>query len=159
MLYLIVLLLLNGHRKPMHVHVQVSEIHTPQLARALHTFVVTYCGVHNCTEEKQWIMLPPDASCSWRQERQKTRTWTSPDGVPQKGKRRALRGESRKRAQVVGTGGSETHTLDEWAATTGNPPAAGGRGIRRVDPRGALLPQSLSAPTFATHQGLFWVFF
>lgn len=56
-----------------------------------------------------------------------------------------------KRTQMVGTGGSETHTLHEWAAPAGNPPAAGGRGIRRVDPRGALLPQSLSAPTFATH--------
>lgn len=73
--------------------------------------------------------------------------------VPQKRKRKTtyILWRVEKRTQMVGTGGSETHTLHEWAAPAGNPPAAGGRGIRRVDPRGALLPQSLSAPTFATH--------
>lgn len=76
---------------------------------------------------------------------------TNTNASQKKRKTRYILWRVEKRTQMVGTGGSETHTLHEWAAPAGNPPAAGGRGIRRVDPRGALLPQSLSAPTFATH--------
>lgn len=78
--------------------------------------------------------------------RRRTQTQKSPGAL----KRRYILQRIEKRRQMVGTGGTEMHTLHEWAALVGNPPAAGGRGIRRVDPCSAPLAQSLSAATFPT---------